>query len=67
MHRGDQVHDDDGVKVQRQERQAELFPGWLLIGGAWTEAVAEERGLPVECVERWLAEVRSSSEVTLRW
>lgn len=61
LHRGDQFNDCDEVRLARQEREADLFAGWLLIGDVWCESVwelAEERGIPVECVQRWLEMAR---------
>ncbi len=61
LHRGDQDQFSNQVLLRKQEREADLFAGWLLIGDLWCESVwelAEERGVPVECVERWLEMAR---------
>jgi hypothetical protein len=66
MHRGDQDKFADGVVVDKQEHQADLFAGYLLIGSCWTGEsmgdIASNRGVPHECVERWLEMARSANE-----
>jgi hypothetical protein len=58
MHRGDQILDAHLIDVPKQERQAEEFAGWLLLGGTWRLMppweLAEYHDLPEECIRKWL-------------
>ncbi len=66
LHRGDQFENCDKLVLARQERQADLFAGWLLIGSARTSQpaweLAEQYGVPTECVEGWLEATRTTRE-----
>lgn len=71
LHRGDQFKDPDGVVTAKQERQADLFAGWLLLAHAWQgetpDEIAEKCGVPQECAQKWAEEVRSTGEIAVGW
>lgn len=58
MHLGVRLRPDRFFVLYRQERQAELFAGWLFLADTWTKMpaweLAEYHCLPQERIERWL-------------
>lgn len=67
LHRGNHLYVRDGLYLwQRQEIEAELFAGALLLGEQSPiqdlAALAEAAAVPVECVQAWQAALLSALE-----
>jgi hypothetical protein len=71
LHRGNQLTSADDVIIAKQERQADLFAGWLLLAHAWQgetpDEIAEKCGVPVERAQWWAQEVNTTGEIAVGW
>lgn len=67
LHAGNRFYFNSSAR-DKQERQADLFAGWLLLGDSWEGEepwdIAEEAQLPEDRIRRWLGLITGEATIS---